>query len=45
MPASASPTGRMESWFAAAGIEPAATDTLAGGTLTVKLWLGRRPSA
>lgn len=30
-------------WLAAAGLEPAGTDTLAGGELTVKLWLARRP--
>jgi ArsR family transcriptional regulator len=29
-------------WLAAAGLEPAGIDTLAGGELTVKLWLGRR---
>ncbi len=29
-------------WFAAAGLAPARIDTLEGGELTVKLWLGRR---
>lgn len=29
-------------WFAAAGLAPVRTDTLEGGTLTVKLWLGRK---
>jgi ubiquinone/menaquinone biosynthesis C-methylase UbiE/DNA-binding transcriptional ArsR family regulator len=33
---------QMEAWFAAAGIETVATQALAGDTLTVKLWLGRR---
>jgi ubiquinone/menaquinone biosynthesis C-methylase UbiE/DNA-binding transcriptional ArsR family regulator len=33
---------QMEGWFRAAGIEPAGIETLAGGTLTVKLWVGRR---
>lgn len=32
-------------WFEAAGLAPARTETLAGGELTVKLWLGRRPGA
>jgi ArsR family transcriptional regulator len=32
-------------WFAAAGLSAARTETLAGGELTVKLWLGRRPGA
>jgi ArsR family transcriptional regulator len=36
---------QMEGWFAAAGIEPIGTETLAGETLTVKLWLGRRTGA
>ncbi|WP_414903274.1 ArsR/SmtB family transcription factor [Sphingomonas flavalba] len=30
-------------WFAAAGLEPVRTETLEGGELTVKLWLGERP--
>ncbi|PKP90097.1 MAG: ArsR family transcriptional regulator [Alphaproteobacteria bacterium HGW-Alphaproteobacteria-16] len=29
-------------WFRAAGLVPVQTDTLEGGTLTVKLWLGRK---
>ena len=29
-------------WFAEAGIAPVQTETLQGGELTVKLWLGRR---
>lgn len=29
-------------WLAAAGLEPERTDALAGGALTVKLWLARR---
>jgi len=33
---------QMLGWFGAAGIKPARTDTLGGGELTVKLWLGRR---
>jgi ArsR family transcriptional regulator len=33
---------QMESWFTAAGIELAGIETLPGGTLTVKLWLGKR---
>lgn len=32
-------------WFGEAGIETELTDTLPGGELTVKLWLGRRKSA
>ena len=32
-------------WFASAGVEVERADTLAGGELTVKLWLGRRKSA
>ncbi|MFO1261313.1 MAG: metalloregulator ArsR/SmtB family transcription factor [Sphingomonadaceae bacterium] len=32
-------------WFAEAGLELEQTDTLPGGELTVKLWLGRRKSA
>lgn len=32
-------------WFAAAGLEGSAVDALAGGELTVKLWLGHRPAA
>ena len=33
---------QMAAWFKAAGVEPAGIETLAGGALTVKLWLGRR---
>lgn len=29
-------------WFAAAGLMPVRVETLAGGALTVKLWLGRK---
>lgn len=29
-------------WFAAAGLAPERTETLGGGELTVKLWLGRK---
>jgi ubiquinone/menaquinone biosynthesis C-methylase UbiE len=31
-------------WFSEAGLQMAALDALAGGELTVKLWLGRRPA-
>jgi len=33
---------QMESWFAASGIMMERIETLEGGALTVKLWLGRR---
>jgi len=33
---------QIEGWFAAAGLLPARTETLEGGELTVKLWLGRK---
>jgi SAM-dependent methyltransferase len=33
---------QMGGWFAAAGLVPAAIETLAGSALSVKLWLGRR---
>ena len=33
---------QIERWFAAAGLLPARTETLEGGELTVKLWLGRK---
>lgn len=33
---------QMTTWFAAAGLAPARTETLEGGELTVKLWLARR---
>lgn len=32
-------------WFANAGLAPARTETLGGGELTVKLWLGRKHGA
>lgn len=32
-------------WFEAAGLASTRTETLEGGELTVKLWLGRRPGA
>lgn len=35
---------QMAGWFAAAGLEPEAVETLPGGELTVKLWLARRPA-
>ena len=35
---------QMAGWFAEAGLDSAATDTLSGGELTVKLWLGRKPA-
>lgn len=34
---------QIEGWFAGAGLASVATDTLKGGGLTVKLWLGRKP--
>ncbi|MEH3048378.1 ArsR/SmtB family transcription factor [Sphingomonas adhaesiva] len=33
---------QIEGWFAAAGLVPARIETLEGGELTVKLWLGRK---
>ena len=33
---------QVAAWFAAAGLQAARTETLEGGELTVKLWLGRR---
>ena len=33
---------QIEGWFAAAGLMPARVETLEGGELTVKLWLGRK---
>ncbi|WP_174280587.1 class I SAM-dependent methyltransferase, partial [Sphingomonas bacterium] len=33
---------QVQAWFAAAGLGLARTETLEGGELTVKLWLGRR---
>ena len=32
----------MLGWFDAAGLVPARIETLEGGELTVKLWLGRK---
>ena len=34
---------QIRSWFASAGLEFEGTETLEGGDLAVKLWLGRRP--
>ena len=36
---------QMATWFAAAGLASPTVETLAGGTLTVKLWLGRKSGA
>jgi ubiquinone/menaquinone biosynthesis C-methylase UbiE len=36
---------QMAGWFEAAGLGLAAVETLGGGELTVKLWLGRKPGA
>lgn len=33
---------QVQAWFAAAGMAMSATETLKGGELTVKLWLGRK---
>ncbi|WP_375182311.1 ArsR/SmtB family transcription factor [Sphingomonas adhaesiva] len=33
---------QIAAWFAAAGLRPARIETLEGGELTVKLWLGRK---
>ncbi|MBX9795957.1 metalloregulator ArsR/SmtB family transcription factor [Sphingomonas sp.] len=33
---------QVQGWFDAAGLMPARTETLAGGELAVKLWLGRK---
>ncbi len=35
---------QMLGWFASAGLAPVRTETLEGGELTVKLWLGRKVS-
>jgi ArsR family transcriptional regulator len=35
---------QMAEWFGAAGLVPAQIEALAGGELTVKLWLGERPA-
>ncbi|MGC6400741.1 ArsR/SmtB family transcription factor [Sphingomonas sp. FW199] len=36
---------QMLGWFAAAGLAPERVDTLKGGELTVKLWVGRKRAA
>ena len=36
---------QLATWFAAAGLGSPTVETLAGGTLTVKLWLGRKAGA
>ncbi len=36
---------QIEGWFATAGLEPERIETLEGGELTVKIWLGRKPAA
>lgn len=36
---------QIEDWFTEAGLDMERTDTLPGGELTVKLWLGRRKAA
>jgi ArsR family transcriptional regulator len=36
---------QIAAWLAAAGLESAAKETLQGGELTVKLWLGCKPAA
>lgn len=36
---------QMAGWFEAAGLQTQAVETLEGGELTVKLWLGRKPGA
>ena len=36
---------QMRAWFAGAGLQLARVETLEGGELTVKLWLGRRVAA
>ena len=36
---------QVAAWFAAAGLATARVETLEGGELTVKLWLGRRAGA
>ncbi|WP_157220275.1 ArsR/SmtB family transcription factor [Flavisphingomonas formosensis] len=36
---------QIRTWLTAAGLEDAAEETLEGGELTVKLWLGRKPAA
>ena len=34
---------QIEAWFSTAGLDLVRVETLAGGELTVKLWLGRKP--
>lgn len=36
---------QIEGWFATAGLEAERIETLEGGELTVKIWLGRKPGA
>jgi ArsR family transcriptional regulator len=36
---------QMLGWFGGAGLAPLRTETLEGGELTVKLWLGRKVGA
>ena len=36
---------QMVGWFEAAGLETAVVETLEGGELTVKIWLGHKPGA
>jgi hypothetical protein len=36
---------QIEGWFAAAGLDLVRVETLEGGELTVKLWLGRKIGA
>ena len=36
---------QIEGWFAGAGLTPAGSQTLKGGELTVKLWMGRKAAA
>ena len=36
---------QVAAWFAAAGLQVARVETLEGGELTVKLWLGRKLGA
>ncbi|MDX3908478.1 MAG: metalloregulator ArsR/SmtB family transcription factor [Sphingobium sp.] len=38
-------SAQMQGWFAAAGLDLISEDTLPGGELTVKIWLGRRHMA
>jgi ubiquinone/menaquinone biosynthesis C-methylase UbiE len=36
---------QVAAWYAQAGLQFAEVETLGGGELTVKLWLGRKPGA